>query len=337
MNKERIIIVCPGRGSYSRETSNYLSQHGKNITQKIKWMDGERHRTDKAPITYLDSSQFKSKIHMVGENASALIFACSFSDFHQLDDEKYEIVAITGNSMGWYTSLVLSGSLNLETGFHLIETMGSMMKDEIIGGQLIYPLVDNNWVTDEVVSDKVLTAIKDRGLYISIKLGGYIVVGGQLKQLKALSEVLPKVDKYPFIIPYHAAFHTPMLDQISKSALKLIDTSIFERPKIPLIDGRGDIWTPFGTDTNSLRDYTLSYQVINTYDFSSSINVALKEFCPDRIVLLGPGNSLGGVVGQILVNLKWLGLSSKKEFTSLQSSDPYVVSLGLLEQRKLLV
>ena len=72
--------------------------------------------------------------------------------------------------------------------------MGSMMKDEIIGGQLIYPLVDNNWVTDDVVSDKVLTAIKDRGLYISIKLGGYIVVGGQLKQLKALSEVLPKVE-----------------------------------------------------------------------------------------------------------------------------------------------
>ena len=163
------------------------------------------------------------------------------------------------------------------------------------------------------------------------------MVGGRLKQLKSLSEVLPKVDKYPFIIPYHAAFHTPILDQISKSALKLIDTSIFKTPRVPLIDGRGDIWTPFGTDTNSLRDYTLSYQVLNTYNFSASIKVALKEFCPDKIVLLGPGNSLGGVVGQILVNLKWLGLSSKKEFTSLQSRDPFVVSLGLSEQRKLLL
>ena len=337
MSKERIVIVCPGRGSYTRDTSNYLSQHSKNITQEIKWMDEERDKHDKPLITYLDSLPFKSRIHMVGENASSLIFACSLSDFYSLDTAKYETVAITGNSMGWYTSLVLSGSLNVENGFHLIETMGSMMKDKIIGGQLIYPIVNDNWEINQRASDSVTDAIKNKDMYISIKLGGYIVVGGQLHHLKALSKDLPKINKYPFIIPFHAAFHTPLLDQVSKSALKLINPSIFNKPQIPLIDGRGNIWTPYSTDSYKLKNYTLSSQVLNTYDFSSSINVALKEFCPDKIFLLGPGNSLGGVVGQILVNNKWLGLSSKKDFTSLQSHDPFIISLGLPEQRELLL
>ena len=43
------------------------------------------------------------------------------------------------------------------------------------------------------------------------------------------------------------------------------------------------------------------HQVIKSYDFSSSVIVALKEFCPDNIILLGPGNTLGSAVAQILI------------------------------------
>ena len=64
--------------------------------------------------------------------------------------------------------------------------------------------------------------------------------------------------------------------------------------------------------------------------------MALKEFCPDLLVLLGPGNSLGGVVGQILIDNKWKGLESKKDFLDLQASDPFMLSVGIPEQRKIL-
>ena len=55
-----------------------------------------------------------------------------------LRQEKYEIVAITGNSMGWYSALALSGALTHENAYSLISTMGSMMKEGTIGGQIIY-------------------------------------------------------------------------------------------------------------------------------------------------------------------------------------------------------
>ena len=80
----------------------------------------------------------------------------------------------------------------------------------------------------------------------------------------------------------------------------------------------------------------MGHQVLNTYDFTSSINVGLKEFCPDMIILLGPGNSLGGPVGQIIIDNTWLGLQSKKDFIDLQANNPFILSLGIPEQRNVL-
>ena len=80
------------------------------------------------------------------------------------------------------------------------------------------------------------------------------------------------------------------------------------------MDGRGNIWTSYSSDISALYQYTLGYQVTNSYDFTSAIIVSMKEFCPDKLVLLGPGSSLGGSIGQIITQCNWLGINSKDEF-----------------------
>ena len=115
----------------------------------------------------------------------------------------------------------------------------------------------------------------------------------------------------------------------------MISESSFQNPSIPLVDGRGKIWSPFSTDTQALHQYTLGIQVPQSYDFTSAITVAIKEFCPDKLVLLGPGNTLGGAIGQILVQNNWQKLDSKKAFSERQNNDPYLVSMGMKEQKSL--
>ena len=333
MNKKRVIVVCPGRGSYTRETKGYVSEFGGPAQEYIKWMDDQRVNDNCEPLTKLDSMPFRSKTHMTGENASPLIYACSLSDFLYIDQTKYDIVSITGNSMGWYTALSLSGSISIKNGYNLIQTMGSMMKEKLIGGQIIYPLLDENWELDAKINRLVFDEIRNAEAHISITLGGYLVIGGTQRSLDILLKKLPKNDNYPLQLPFHAAFHTPLLSEVSKKALDLIDHTIFEKPKIPLIDGRGKVWSIISTDIEELMDYTLRHQVIETYDFTSSITVAIKEYCPDLIILLGPGNSLGAPVGQVLTKNKWIGMNSKKDFIDLQATDPFILSMGLKEQR----
>ena len=107
MSKERIVIICPGRGSYTRETSKYLDNANKEFISFITWVDDQRRILGRPSIKDLDSKPFKMETHMLGENASPLIYGCSINDFLSIDKNSYEIVAITGNSMGWYTALAL--------------------------------------------------------------------------------------------------------------------------------------------------------------------------------------------------------------------------------------
>ena len=337
MTKKRIVVICPGRGSYSRESSNYLVDSDSNLTSLIRSHDKVRLSEGLPSISVLDSGTFRTKTHMSGENASPLIYACSLKDFFSIDQQKYEVVAICGNSMGWYISLALGGSLSYEDGFKLIQNMGTLTHENGEGGQIIYPIVDDDWRKDEKLYEFVLKEILKIGAKISIKLGGYLVIAGLQNQLDHLLRELPKIDKYPFQIPFHSAFHTEVLGKIPSLAESKLDRAIFSKPKIPLIDGRGNIWSPWSTNVNELYSYTLNYQVIKKYDFSGSVSVALKEFCPDHIVLLGPGNSLGGPVAQILINQQWNGLKSKQDFLGTQKNNPFVVSMGIDEQKNLVL
>ena len=63
--------------------------------------------------------------------------------------------------------------------------------------------------------------------------------------------------------------------------------------------------------------------------------MAINEFCPDNLVLLVPGNTLGGAVGQILIQNKWNNIDSKRTFSDKQLNDTYLISMGIDDQRKM--
>jgi hypothetical protein len=66
-------------------------------------------------------------------------------------------------------------------------------------------------------------------------------------------------------------------------------------------------------------------RVVDTlYESTSSARVAT----PERIVLPGPGNTLGGVCAQVLIELGWRGLGAREDFDRVQASaSPVLESL----------
>ena len=329
MSKKRIVVVCPGRGSYTKDTLGYLKKNP-NIGSFLNDLDQRRRKLGDPDVTGLDSSSiFKTSVHTKGEHASPLIYACSYSDFQSIDRDKYEIVAVCGNSMGWYLTLAFAESLDWEGSFNVIQTMGGMMRTELIGAQFIYPICDDDWKMNPERLKYVYRNLIE-GVYVSIRLGGYLVLAGEPESCKSMMKKLEKVGDYPFQLINHGAFHTPLLQSISEAGFDQLPLSLFHQPKIPMIDGRGHVWYPHSTDVESLRNYTLGHQVVETYDFTKSIEMALKEFAPDQLVLLGPGNSLGGVIGQCMVESRWRGIVDKESFQVQQkSSEPFLLSMGM--------
>ena len=342
--KKRAVVICPGRGSYTKETLGYLRQYGGPVRDFLKDLDQRRASMGEPTISEFDNATtFTPALHTKGEHASPLIYACSYADYMAIDREKYDIVAVTGNSMGWYLTLAYGGSLDWAGAFSVINGMGSMMKNEIIGGQVIYPVCDENWRPSHerraVVEDAILKVREREGaeVYLSIELGGYVVLGANKVGVTALLKELPPIENYPFQLINHAAFHTPLLRDTSERAFHQLPMSLFHPPKVPLIDGRGCIWQPYSTSVEDLYHYTLGLQVVETYDFTRAVSVALKEFAPDTLILLGPGSSLGGSIGQILIENDWRGLKTKAQFSEMQVQSPLLLAMGRADQRALVV
>jgi len=344
-----VVVLCPGRGSYTASELGYLSRPAPaaalvELTAAIDRSDGLRTARGDQTIRAMDGARKFSAEFFRGENAAGLTFACTAFDFLRLDRTELDIVAVGGNSMGWYSALFAAGVFGLDDAFDLVETMGGMTQNGRVGGQVIYPLVDDEWHAEPERAAAVATALEHvraagHQAGWSIRYGGYAVLWADQDGLAPLLEELPPATsgttKYPLELPGHSAFHSPLMLPISERALDQLSSLPWRPPEVPLIDGRGDRWTPLGTDPAALCRYTLAAQVLEAYDFGAAVRVALREYAPDAFVLLGPGDALGAAVAHILIAERWQGIDSRDAFIERQQDDPLLISLGRTEQAAL--
>jgi acyl transferase domain-containing protein len=343
MTKQTAVVICPGRGVYNKPELGYLSRHHADLAPLFARFDAERKQLGQETLAALDgAASFSISTHTRGDNASGLIYSASLGDFLAIDRDKIEIVAVTGNSMGWYSALACGGALSPENGFKVVNMMGTLMQKSLIGGQLIYPFTADDWKAAPERKAELLAliaAINERhALTLSIDLGGMLVLAGDEAGLSAFQAAVPVVqERFPMRLSNHAAFHSHLQAPVAEEGRSQLPPSLFGQPSLPMIDGRGAIWWPGAADTEALWDYTLGHQVTETYDFTHAIRVAAREFAPDLFIVPGPGTTLGGAVAQSLIQANWLGLASKADFQARQASSPLLVAMGMEEQRRFVV
>ncbi len=341
--KKSAVVIFPGRGTYGKSELGYLTKYHADKSDFIAGIDAWRKSQNRTPVSELDKAKtYAASKHTSSVNASAIIYACALADFADINRDAFDIVALCGNSLGWYLTLAASGALNPANGIRLVDTMGALMEEQGKGGQLIYPFVDEEWRVSSARTKSVgdaLHAGRTAGeAYLSIRLGGMAVLAGDDAGMSAMEKALPQVeDRYPFRLARHSAFHTPLLSHVSDAAFQSLGRELFEAPQIPMIDGRGAIWSPRSSDIGGLYQYTLGQQIVETYDFSKSVEIAIKEFAPDCLILAGPGATLGAPIAQELIHHRWMGLMSKSDFSARQKKDPFLLAMGREDQRKLAV
>lgn len=341
--KKTAIVIFPGRGTYAKDQLGYLAKYHGEKQRFIQTIDQWRDKAGRVGVSKLDGAKaYLASKHASSLNASALIYACALADFAAIDREKFDVVAVCGNSLGWYLSLAASGVLNEEDAICFVDTMGALMDEHAIGGQLVYPLVDEEWRASAVhrgaVGDALAAGQRAGQAFVSIELGGMVVLAGDEAGLAAMEKSLPAVEKrYPFRLARHAAFHTPLLRGVAEHARAQLSRDLFCSPHFPLIDGRGKIWSAYNTSLDALYDYTLGHQIHATYSFSKSIEIAIKEFVPEKLILAGPGATLGAPIAQSLIAHRWQGIASRDDFMECQKRDPFLLAMGREDQRAYVV
>ncbi|HET6381539.1 MAG TPA: ACP S-malonyltransferase [candidate division Zixibacteria bacterium] len=336
--RPRAVIACPGRGSYTSASLGSLPADDPLVRRAEELRAGY----GLEPLLALDGAErFDPPRHLRPANASPLILLATMLDVEQALAD-HEVVAVIGNSLGWYTALAISGALPFDDAFRLVQEMALLQEEPLPeggpGGQLIYPLTDADWRPDPELRAAVADALADGdgdgdgAVYESIDLGGYAVLAGDEAGIARLTRRLPPVRvgerAYPLRLALHGPYHTPLVAHVAAAARERLTDLSWQAPAWTLIDGRGARWTPWSTDPLALRDYTLGVQVTSPYRFATSLRVALREYAPDVVVLPGPGNTLGGICGQVVVAEGYRGIRSRAAFEAAQrQGSPVVLSM----------
>lgn len=343
----RSLVICPGRGSYNRPELGYIQrilQHSSCTETLFKQINAALRKQQLPGLHELDgAAHFSARLHGKAEHAASLILGAGLLDYHSLDQSQFDVVAMTGNSMGWYTALACSGVWQPDKAVTIATTMAALTnsskRDDDCGMQLIYPLMDAKWQLVKERKQRIEQYLNQypSEIFYSIRYGGYAVMAGSSRRILQLHEELPPIDdRFPLLLNGHAAFHSPFMQGAAERALEMFTSSDFRTPSLPLVDGTGQIWTPNCTEVERLREYTLDKQVVACFDFSIAVQVAVKEFCPERIILLGPGNALASAVIQAIIEVGWRGLSCKEDFKTQQLNDPWLLAFGDEQQSQAL-
>lgn len=324
MTKPTAVLLCPGRGSYGKDELGFLARTLRPgpVADGLAACDDWRRQQDRPTLSAIDGAEtFRPGLHLEGQNAAELIFFGTLAHADRLR-ERYEIVAVAGNSLGWYTALPASGALDPTAGWRLVATMAALQQ-QVAGGQVLMTTVGDDWQQNlalRVAVDAVVHALQDRGdewfCDYSILLGGHVVLAGTEAAVRELLTRLPKVRvgdrEFPFRLAGHGPFHTRLCASTAQQATTMLADLPIGMPRCHLIDGFGNVHTPWSADPRALLDYTTNAQVLETFDFTACVRTAMREFSPDVLLCAGPGSSLRAPVGHAVLAEGWRGLRDKQ-------------------------
>ncbi len=332
-DRPRAVLVFPGRGSYGPTSLGSLpADH-----PLVAVADGVRAELGLDSLAALDAaSAFEPKIHLRPSNTGPLAWLVSMLDAERaLADHR--VVAVIGNSPGWFAALAVAKALNAGDAFRLVQGIALLQEEAVDtgagGGHLIYPRLDSDWqpMAEWIAA---LDAAGDDGgeVFPSVDLGGFVILAGTDAGIDRVAGRLPAVElgerQYPLRLAFHIPYHTPLQDAVAASAAVRFTDLLWRVPQLTLIDGRGERFTPWTTDPAELAAYTLGEHLVGQYRFALSARVALREYAPDVLVLPGPGNTMGGVMGQLVVTEGYRGLRTRSEFEAAQAGpSPLVLSM----------
>lgn len=337
------LVVAPGRGTYGKgELGSIARLHGARFGDLIANFDAQRRERGQPTVSELDGAErFSVATHMRGDVAAPLIYTATVLDFLSIDREAFDIVAVAGNSMGWYSALACGGAVSVEDGFRISNAMGLNSQTHGPGGQILLQVVDEDWRPVPGLRESLLALVAAIGarpghaLALSIDLAGMLVFAGNEEGLAALlAEAPPTPGRDPLRLAGHGPFHTPLMFGSSDKAKAELPASLFGRPALPLVDGRGHIWRRLSSEPEALWDYSFGHQILAPYDFALSVQVAVREYAPDVIILPGPGDTLGGAIAQSLIGIGWQGIAGKADFMARQAENPVLLSMSRPEQRE---
>jgi hypothetical protein len=314
----RAVLVLPPGGFTAASLGSLGGDH-----PRIDEADAFRQASGLPTLRQLDAaSELDASVHgqPIHDMPLGYLLAVLQADEAQREHRPVAIVADRG---GWYAALTVAGVLSFADGLHLVHELAAAEQQSAPVAQVVYPLTDAAWRPQPALRAALQAALRtvDGEATALLDLGAFGIVAGEQATIDRLLATLRPVQvadrRYPRRVASAGHARVAPLPPSVAEHLRALE---WRPPQITLIDGRGARHTPWSADPADLRDYTLTTMPAEAFGFASALRVALREYAPDVVLLLGPGRSPASAVAQLVVAEGYHGLRTRAAYEADQRS-----------------
>ncbi|MDC1096501.1 ACP S-malonyltransferase [Pelagibacteraceae bacterium] len=210
----------------------------------------------------------------------------------KLDDFKY----FAGHSLGEYSALVCSESLNFTDGVYLLHERGKFMQESVpVGEGGMLAILG----TEASVVEGLISEIKNKEIceIANDNANGQLIVSGNINSIKLLQSLIKKNNKKSILLPVSAPFHCSLMKPAAEKMKFKIDETSFKNPTIEIINNVTAL--PISTNENIKK--LLIEQIYSKVRWREIILFMEKNKVKEYIEI-GPGKVLTGLVKRIVKN-----------------------------------
>ena len=304
-------ILFPGQGSQIVG----MGQEFYNNFELVKKIFNEADEKLDFKISKLILEGPESELKLT-HNTQPAILTVSFSIFSILKKEfnfnfektKY----FAGHSLGEYSALVCSDSLDFKDAIHLLFERGKSMQEAVpIGkGSMIAVLGSKIEDLNGLIKDSQINGVCE---IANDNAEGQTIISGDIESINSLQKILKNNNKKFIPLNVSAPFHCSLMKPSAKKMESKINATNFKKPNFKIVNNV----TSTPEDNPVKIKKLLIEQICATVKWRESIINMSKENIT-KFIEIGPGKVLSGMVKRTLKNINCFSINSIDDMKKIQ-------------------
>tara|TARA_B100000945_G_C20369196_1_gene591176 strand:- start:523 stop:1446 length:924 start_codon:yes stop_codon:yes gene_type:complete len=299
-------VLFPGQGSQSVGMA-------KNFYEKFDYVKNLFEQADdilKMSISKMILEGPKELINQT-ENTQPAIFLVSYSIYEVIKNETsfnlYNAEFFAGHSLGEYSALACSGSLEFDQTLKLLKNRGKFMQSAVPKGQggMLAVLGSEIAIINEIINSN---KEKFKCFVANDNSIGQIVVSGNMEDLDKFSEQLKKNKIKNIKLPVSAPFHCELMRSATNRMREKIKETEFKIPEIKIIS---NVTAKSTNDPIEIKK--LLIEQIESPVRWREIVIKMINSKVEKFIEIGPGKVLSGLVKRINNNVKLIQINNLED------------------------
>ena len=282
-------IVFPGQGSQSIGMLSDLSSNFSIVSEIFQ------EASDALGVDLWKIAQEDQEALNLTENTQPIMLASGFATYKVLSNEvKLSPVCMAGHSLGEYTALVASKSLNFFDAVKLVRRRAELMQSAVPSGSGSMAAVLG---LDDAKVIEICTQSSSYGVVEAVNFNspGQVVIAGEKEAvIQACDEMKEAGAKRALVLPVSIPSHCSLMTDAAEEFKTSVDTVNFQMGNERVIH---NVDADYARDVEEIKS-KLVEQLHKPVLWTSSVD-KMKKTGVERLIEVGPGKVLAGLTRRI--------------------------------------